>query len=41
MIFGGMMFAGVVGAIEYTLAPKILELGLHVFTFKPMEALIH
>jgi hypothetical protein len=37
----GMMFAGVVGAIENTLVPKILELVLWVLTFKPMKALIH
>jgi hypothetical protein len=36
-----MMFAGVVGTIENTLMPKILELALHVPTFKPMRALIH
>jgi hypothetical protein len=36
-----MMFAGVVGAIEYTFQPKILELALRVPTFKPMKALIH
>jgi hypothetical protein len=41
MMFWGMMFAGVVGVIENTLAPKILESTLCVLTFKPMKALIH
>jgi hypothetical protein len=41
MMFWGMMFAGVVGTIENTLAPKILEFVLCVPTFKPMKALIH
>jgi hypothetical protein len=41
MMFWCMMFAGVVGAIEYTLPPKILELALCVLTFKLMKALIH
>jgi hypothetical protein len=36
-----MMFAGVVGAIEDTLLPKILELALRRSTFEPMKALIH
>ncbi len=36
-----MMFTRVVGAIEDTLAPKILELALCIPTFKPMKALIH
>ncbi len=38
MMFWGMMIAGVVGTIENTLAPKILELALCVETFKPMNA---
>jgi hypothetical protein len=33
MMFWGMMFTGVVGAIENTLAPKILELVLCVPIF--------
>jgi hypothetical protein len=43
MMFWGMMFAGVgvVGTIENTLAPKILELALCVPTFEPIKALIH
>ncbi len=41
MMFWGMMFAGVVCAIENTLAPKILELALCVPTSKPMKALIN
>jgi hypothetical protein len=41
MMFWGMMLAGVVSAIENTLAPKILELALCVPTFKPMKASIH
>ncbi len=41
MMFWGMLFAGIVGMIENTLAPKILELALCVPTFKPMKALIH
>jgi hypothetical protein len=41
MMFLGIVFAGVVGVIENTLAPKILELALFVPTFKPMKALIH
>jgi hypothetical protein len=36
-----MMFAGVAGTIETTLALKILEMALCVPTFKPMKALIH
>jgi hypothetical protein len=35
-----MMFAGVVGVVEYTLPPKILELVLRIPTFKPMKAFI-
>jgi hypothetical protein len=41
MMFWGMVFAGVVSAIENTLVPKILELALCVLTFKAMEVLIH
>jgi hypothetical protein len=41
MMFWCMMFAGVVGAIEDTLLPKILELALHMPTFEPMKALVH
>jgi hypothetical protein len=41
MMFWGMMFAGVVGMIENTVAPKILELALSVPSFKPMKALIN
>jgi hypothetical protein len=41
MMFWGIMFAGVVGAIENTLAPKILESALCIPRFKPMKALIH
>jgi hypothetical protein len=41
IMFWGVMFAGVVGTIENTLVPKILELALCVPTFKPMKALIH
>jgi hypothetical protein len=41
MIFWCMMFAGVVGAIEDTLFPRILELVLRMSTFEPMKALIH
>jgi hypothetical protein len=41
MMFWGMMFAGGVGAIENTLAPKILELALCIPTFMPMKGLIH
>jgi hypothetical protein len=41
VMFWCMMFAGVVGAFEYTLPPKILELALLVPTFKQMKALIH
>ncbi len=37
----GHDFAGVVGAIENTLAPKMLELVLCIPTFKPAKALIH
>jgi hypothetical protein len=40
-MFWCMMFAGVVGAIEDTLTPKILELALRMPTFEPMKALIH
>jgi hypothetical protein len=36
-----MMFAGVVGTIEDTLLPKILELALGMSTFEPMKALIY
>jgi hypothetical protein len=35
------MFAGVAGAIEDNLPPKILELVLRMPTFEPMKALIH
>jgi hypothetical protein len=38
MMFWGMMFAGVIGAIENTLVLKILELALCVPTCKPMKA---
>jgi hypothetical protein len=41
MMFWGMMFAGAVGAIENTLAPKILELVLCIPTFKPMKVSIN
>jgi hypothetical protein len=41
MIFWCMMFAGVVGAIEDTILPKILGLVLRMSTFEPMKALIH
>jgi hypothetical protein len=41
MMIWCMMFSGVVGAIEDTLLPKILELALGMPTFKPMKALIH
>ncbi len=36
-----MMCAGVVGAIEDTLPPKILESALRMLTFEPMKAMIH
>jgi hypothetical protein len=39
--FWCMMFTGVVGTIEDTLLPKILELALCMPTFEPMKALIH
>jgi hypothetical protein len=41
MMFWCMMLAGVVGAIEDTLPPKILELALRMSVFEPMKALIH
>jgi hypothetical protein len=41
MMFWCMMFAGVVGVIEDTLLPKILELALCMSTYEPMKALIH
>jgi hypothetical protein len=41
MMIWCMMFARVVGAIEDTISPKILELELHMLTFEPMKALIH
>jgi hypothetical protein len=41
MIFWCMMFAGVVGAIEDTFLPKILESALRMMTFEPMKVLIH
>ncbi len=41
MMFWCMMFAGVVGAIEDTLFPKILELALCMLAFELMKALIH
>jgi hypothetical protein len=41
MMFWCMMFAGVVGTIEDTLPPKILELALCMPTFEPMKVLIH
>ncbi len=40
-MFWCVMFAGVVGAIEATLLPKILELALRMPTFEPMKLLIH
>ncbi len=40
-MFGGMMFTGVVGEIENTLEPKILELALWFPIFKQIKALIH
>jgi hypothetical protein len=39
MMFWCMMFAGVVGAIEETLSPKILELTLHMSTFEPIKSI--
>ncbi len=36
-----MVFAGVVGTIEDTLMPKILELALCMLTFEPIKVLIH
>ncbi len=41
IMFWCMMFAGVVGTIEDTLLPKILESALCMPTFEPMKALIH
>jgi hypothetical protein len=41
MMFWCMMFAGVVGTIEDTLLPKILELALRMLIFEPMKASIH
>ncbi len=41
MMFWCMMFAGVVGTIEDTLSPKILELALSMPTFEPIKVLIH
>ncbi len=41
MMFWCMMCAGVVGTIEDSLLPKILELTLCMSTFEPMKALIH
>jgi hypothetical protein len=41
LMFWCMMFAGVVGAIEDTLLPKILQLVSRMSTFEPMKALIH
>ncbi len=35
------VFAGVAGAIEDTLLPKILELALRMPTFEPMKLLMH
>jgi hypothetical protein len=40
-MFWCMMFAGVVGAIEDSLSPKILELMLRMPKFEPMKVLIH
>jgi hypothetical protein len=40
MMFWCMMFAEVVGAIEDTLPPKILELVLRMLTFEPIRAMI-
>jgi hypothetical protein len=41
MMFWCMMFAGVVGAIEDALLPKILELVLQMPTFELIKLLIH
>jgi hypothetical protein len=42
MMFWCMMFDGVlIGTIEDTLLPKILELALRMSKFEPMKALIH
>jgi hypothetical protein len=41
IMFWGMMFAGVIGAIEDTLLPKILELALCMLTFELTKLLIH
>jgi hypothetical protein len=41
MMFWCMMFTGVVGAIEDTLLPKILELALCISRFEPIKASIH
>jgi hypothetical protein len=41
MMFWCMMFAGVVGAIEDALLPKMLELALRMPTFESMKLLIH
>jgi hypothetical protein len=41
MTFWCMVFAGVIGAIEDTLLPKILELALCMPTFEPMKKMIH
>ncbi len=37
MMFGCMVFAGVVGSVEDAFAPEVLELLLSILAFEPVE----
>jgi hypothetical protein len=41
MMFGCMVFVGVVGSVEDAFAPEVLELSLSVTAFEPVETLVH
>ncbi len=41
MMFGCMVFAGIVGSVEDAFAPEVLELLLSIPAFEPVETLVH
>ncbi len=41
MMFGCMVFAGIVGSVEDAFAPEVLELLLSIPAFEPVEMLVH
>ncbi len=41
MMFGCMVFAGIVSSVEDAFVPEVLELLLSILAFEPVETLVH